>query len=238
MGTVVTPGNVHDSVAFDDVYDSVTERFPEIQVIAADSAYKTPWICKRIIDDGRIPSMPYVRPKTKDGGHEWWKYVYDEYYDCILCPEYRALHYATTNRHGYREYKSRSYICEKCPTIHLCTENAKHEKTVAQHIWNNYVELAEDYRHTPEIKEVYEKRKETIERCFGDAKEKYGMRYTQYRGLAQVTKWVKLKFAAMNLKKLALWKAKKPSDGLTFQHFSQYLAFLFPIFKKAVSASC
>ena len=26
------------------------------------------------------------------------------------------------------------------------------------------------------------------------------MRYTQYRGLAQVTNWVKLKFAAMNLK--------------------------------------
>jgi len=32
------------------------------------------------------------------------------------------------------------------------------------------------------------------------------MRYTQYRGLAQVTNWVKLKFAAMNLKKLAKWK--------------------------------
>ena len=31
------------------------------------------------------------------------------------------------------------------------------------------------------------------------------MRYTQYRGLAQVTNWVKLKFAAMNLKKLANW---------------------------------
>lgn len=31
------------------------------------------------------------------------------------------------------------------------------------------------------------------------------MRYTQYRGLAQVTNWVKLKFAAMNLKKLARW---------------------------------
>ena len=34
------------------------------------------------------------------------------------------------------------------------------------------------------------------------------MRYTQYRGLAQVTNWVKLKFAAMNLKKLATWKWK------------------------------
>lgn len=34
----------------------------------------------------------------------------------------------------------------------------------------------------------------------------HAMRYTQCRGLAQVTNWVKLKFAAMNLKKLAIWK--------------------------------
>ncbi|HWP52332.1 MAG TPA: IS5/IS1182 family transposase, partial [Clostridia bacterium] len=38
------------------------------------------------------------------------------------------------------------------------------------------------------------------------AKEKHAMRYTQYRSLTQVTNWVKLKFAAMNLKKLAKWK--------------------------------
>ena len=37
--------------------------------------------------------------------------------------------------------------------------------------------------------------------------------YTQYRGLTQVANWVKLKFAAMNLKKLArwLWKENSPS---------------------------
>ena len=35
------------------------------------------------------------------------------------------------------------------------------------------------------------------------------MRYTFYRGLAQVSNWVRLKFAAMNLKKLATWKARK-----------------------------
>ena len=43
---VVTPGNVHDSVAFDAVYDRVTEAFPEAETIAADSAHKTPRICK------------------------------------------------------------------------------------------------------------------------------------------------------------------------------------------------
>ena len=44
-------------------------------------------------------------------------------------------------------------------------------------------------------------------------KQKHAMRYTQYRGLTQVTNWVKLKFAAMNLKKLArwLWKENSPS---------------------------
>ncbi|MEI3100255.1 MAG: transposase [Oscillospiraceae bacterium] len=52
---------------------------------------------------------------------------------------------------------------------------------------------------------MYQRRKETIERVFADAKEKHAMRYTQYRGLAQVSNWVKLKFAAMNLKKLARW---------------------------------
>jgi len=34
------------------------------------------------------------------------------------------------------------------------------------------------------------------------------MRYTYLRGLGAVSKWVKLKFAAMNLKKMAIWKWK------------------------------
>ena len=42
LETVITPGNVHDSVAFDEVYDRVTADFPEVETILADSAYKTP----------------------------------------------------------------------------------------------------------------------------------------------------------------------------------------------------
>ena len=72
--------------------------------------------------------------------------------------------------------------------------------------WQRFVEMAEDVRHTPLYRDIYKLRQQKIERVFADAKEKHGMRYTQYRGLAQVTNWVKLKFAAMNLKKLATWK--------------------------------
>ena len=209
LETVVTPGNVHDSVAFDDVYDKVTQAFPEIQTTVADSAYKTPHICKKVFDGGRVLSTAYKRPMTMKGGHEWWKYVYDEYCDCIICPEYQPLSYRTTDREGYREYRSAPKICAQCPTRHLCTRSKNCVKTVRRHIWKDYEELADDARYTPGYQELYAKRKETIERVFADAKEKHGMRYTLYRGLAQVSKWVRLKFAAMDLKKLAIWKARR-----------------------------
>ena len=79
---------------------------------------------------------------------------------------------------------------------------------MTKHVWMDYPEQAEDIRHTPKYRELYDQRKETIERVFADAKEKYGMRYTPYRGLSQVTNWVRLKFAAMNLKKYAIHKWK------------------------------
>ena len=60
-------------------------------------------------------------------------------------------------------------------------------------------------RKTERAKKIYAQRKETIERVFADAKEKHAMRYTHHRGLAAVTRWVRLKYAAMNLKKLAKW---------------------------------
>ena len=206
LGVTVNPGNMHDSVAFDVVYDKVTERFPQIQVVTADAAYKTPWICKKIFDDERIASLPYKRPMTKKGFFKKYEYVYDEYFDCVICPENQILKYSTTTKDGYREYKSDSSICRGCPSRERCTASKNCQKVVTLHIWNDYIERAEDVRHSPTGKQAYEKRGETIERIFADAKEKYAMRYTPYRGLAQVTNWVKLKYAAMNLKKLAVWR--------------------------------
>ena len=125
-----------------------------------------------------------------------------------ILPTRRRI-YTTTNRDGYREYKSDARLCAKCPTRELCTHSKDCVKTVQRHIWKDYEELADDARYTPKYQSLYRRRKETIERVFADAKEKHAMRYTQYRGLAQVTNWVKLKFAAMNLKKLATRKWKE-----------------------------
>ena len=58
LETEITPGNVHDSVAFDTVFERLTAHHPEVQEVTADAGYKTPWICKPNYDIERIPSLP------------------------------------------------------------------------------------------------------------------------------------------------------------------------------------
>ena len=206
LDVTVNAGNVHDSVAFDGLYERLLKRFLEMRYVVADAGYKTPWICKRIIDDGKIPVLPYKRPMGKEGFFRPYEYILDEYFNCVLCPENQVLNYSTTNRDGYREYKSNPGFCKDCPSLNKCTENKTFTKLVTKHLWLEYLEKAEDYRHTPELKRLYERRKETIERLFADAKEKHSMRFIYIRGLARVANWVRLKFAAMNLKKYAIHK--------------------------------
>ena len=68
---------------------------------------------------------------------------------------------------------------------------------------------------------MIESRRTKNERVFADAKEKHAMRYTHHRGLAAVTRWVRLKFAAMNLKKLAIWSWNDSGFPFIFSIFLQ-----------------
>lgn len=201
LGYSIHPGNEHDSRTFKTLYDKIKIYSPAM--IIADAGYRTPAIAHELLEDGIEPLFPYKRPMTKEGFFRKYEYVYDEYYDCYICPENQILSYHTTNRDGYREYRSRREICSRCPKLHKCTESKEHIKVVTRHIWEEYMEKAEDIRHTLGNKQIYELRKETIERIFGTAKEQHGFRYTQYIGKARMEMKTGLTFACMNLKKLA-----------------------------------
>lgn len=208
LGVDVSAGNIHDSVMFDGLWRDVIAKFPQVKMVGIDSGYKTPWIMKQVFDSGRLPATPYKRPMTKKGFFKKYEYTYDEFYDCYICPENQVLKYSTTNKDGYKEYKSDKRICEHCPSRAKCTESKSCQKVVSRHVWEEYIERAEDVRHTPQGQEIYALRSQTIERVFGDAKEKHGMRYTHYRGKAKLKMQVLLTFACQNLKKLAKWKRK------------------------------
>ena len=201
----VNPGNEHDSRTFKGLYDKLTHVGMKYCIV--DAGYKTPAIAKMLIDDGVTPVFPYKRPMTKDGFFRKHEYVYDEYNDAYICPGNHFLHYSTTNRDGYREYKSCGKICEGCQYLSQCTASKDHVKLVTRHVWEDYMETCEDIRQTIGMKDLYSHRKETIERIFGTAKENHGFRYTQMYGKARMKMKVALTFACMNLKKLA--KCKK-----------------------------
>lgn len=223
LGYTVNPGNLHDSRTFKGLYDKISNI--GIKTLIADAGYRTPAIAKLLIDDGIKPLFPYKRSMTKTGFFKKYEYVYDDVYDCMLCPANQMLRYSTTNREGYREYKSCSYICEKCPYLSQCTGSKDHVKVVTQHIWDDYMEQCEDIRYTIGMKELYSLRKETIERLFGTAKENHGFRYTQMYGKARMEMKVGLTFACMNLKKLARIKHRK---GRLYSAFLLIFDFCFP----------
>ena len=227
----VAAGNVHDSTMFDPLYAKVLQRFPEVEMVAMDSGYRTPRILKQVFESGVIPTAPYKRPMTKEGFFKKYDYVYDEHVDCYLCPADQILKYSTTNRDGYSEYKSDRKICANCPLREQCTHSKNHQKVLVRHAWEEFVERAEDVRHSTDGKAVYSQRKETIERVFATAKEFHGMRYTQYRGKARLRMQVLLTFSAINLKKLA--KRKKISDFSDgFLLFRIFFVLFYLIFEK------
>ena len=216
---VLSSGNTNDSTSFPELYRKLIAKYNDIKHIVVDAGYKIPAIAKLIIDDGKIPVMPYKRPMTQNGFFKKYDYVYDEYYDCYICPNDQILKYSTTNRDGYKEYKSNSKECKNCIFLNMCTNSKDNTKVILSHLWEEYMEKVEDIRHTTGIKELYSLRSQTIERIFADAKELHGMRYTQYRGLSKVKNEITLKFACMNLKKLAIIKARNCLLYFKFEFF-------------------
>ena len=221
LGYTVHPGNEHDSTTFPEIYDKV--RHKDLEMIVLDAGYKTPAIAKKLLDDAVKPLFPYKRPATKAGFFLKHEYVYDEMYDCYICPSNKVLEYSTTNREGYREYKSNPCDCRNCPHLLMCTLSRNHQKVVQRHVWEDYMEQCEDIRYTLGMKELYQKRKETIERVFGTAKEFHGLRYTNMVGKARMRMKVGLTFTCMNLKKLARMKQRY---GLLRPLLSLFLVFI------------
>ena len=217
----IHPGNEHDSRTFPALYEKLRKK--NIRTMVMDSGYKIPAIAKLLLDDRITPVFPYKRPMTKKGFLRKYDYVYDEYYDCYLCPGGQILEYSTTNRDGYREYKSKGEICAGCAYLSQCTESKNHVKIVTRHIWDDYMETCEDIRHTEGRKTLYGKRKETIERTFGTAKEHHAMRYTQQIGRGKMSMKVGITFACINMKKLAkLLSHREGSDRNVLRNNFRY----------------
>ena len=206
LGHMSFPGNLHDSTTFLPFYEEKLKKMKP-QKIVMDAGYKTPAIARMLIEDGILPVLPYTAPRKKpEVENPLYKrdFVYDEHYDCYICPQEEIINYTTTDRNGYKLYKSDPNKCKNCPYLQRCTKSKNHQKVISRHIWQDYLDISEEYRYTTKGKEEYKRRKETIERQFGSAKEFHGFRYTNMKGIQKMEMKAALTFACLNMKKLAL----------------------------------
>ena len=198
-----------------------------------DAGYKTPAICREIIEDNKLPLLPYTRPKGNKELIGKRDFEYDEEHDVYICPNESILKYSTTTKEGYKQYKSNPELCSKCPLREQCTKSKNHQKIISVHVWNKYVEQANELRYTETWKEIYPLRKQTIERIFGDCKENMGLRFTRVRGLEKNKANATMIFACHNLKKMALWHNKNnPNMSKNTQILSNIFKLIVNLIKK------
>lgn len=207
--THVTPASVHDSQPYLARLDHQREHLGlPVQAVGLDAGYFTPAICHGLEARGIAAVMGYRTPNHKPGTFYKREYEYDRYRDEYLCPTGQALPYSTTNRAGYREYKSDPRICQRCAVRTQCTHSANAVKVVVRHVWEWAKERVDARRLSEQGKRLYARRKETVERSFADAKQLHGHRYARLRGLRKVAEQCLLAAAAQNIKKMALLLAR------------------------------
>lgn len=213
--TFATPANVHDSIVYLSRLDRQRQRFDfEVKAVGLDAGYATTGIAKGLEERDILGVTGYRRPmRPRHGMMRKSAFAYESEVDGYRCPQGQLLRYATTDRNGYKHYRSDPQVCKTCPLLASCTSNAKAERTLTRHVWQEARERADAHRLTNWGKAIYKRRKETVERSFADAKQLHGHRYARFRRLTRVQVQCLLAAAAQNIKKIAMALTKAPKQA-------------------------
>jgi transposase len=223
----VTPASVHDSIPYLERLDRLRERFNlAVEAVGLDAGYDTAAICRGLEERKIYGVIARWRPPHRKGFCFKRDFKYYRKPDHYLCPAGQVLTYATTNRLGYREYKSDPDLCRHCPLLEMCTQSANHVKVLTRHVWERSKERIDKHRLMERGRQIYRQRKQTVERSFADAKELHGHRYAKMRGLCKVQEQSLLCAICQNIKKIALIAGDSLKNRL-----ARLLKTLFPAFQ-------
>ena len=200
----VTKGNIHDSVVCEERLEYQKEKLDlNIKKVGLDSGYDTLDIKKYFEKEnifGVIQYRSYGQGGTKVRKYE---FLYLKEEDVYICPKTGVvLPYRNIDKYGYKEYYDRK-ACEGCPFQKECCQKAKFRK-IRRLICEEVNERARERRLSQEGKELFKKRKTTVERSFGDSKQNHGYRFTLFKGVEKNQAYTHLICAAQNMKNISI----------------------------------
>jgi len=124
--------------------------------------------------------------------------------DVLICPGKRELTFTKIRKNAHGSYY-REYIITGCGDCEFCAECCKHEPAHRRRV---YVGIEHEYREQmkhkmslDENKELFGKRKQSIEPTFGQIKQNYNLRRFGLRGIAGATAELMLISIAHNIRK-------------------------------------
>lgn len=153
-------------------------------------------------------------------------YKFDKDNNCYVCPMGVILSYRGMNNEGKLVFKTRTKDCKNCPFKHRCTN--QNYKEIQRHLLEHASDYAREIRLSPLGKELYPKRKMTIERCFAQTKFNNNLGFTFLRGRKKNQDRVLIIFACHNLIKLAGILHKKSSNIIKYLRFFFGKVFFYP----------
>lgn len=216
IGCETTAGSANDNNAGAEFLDRLTEEHPEVKAAVMDAGYTSPVLHDLLLNKGVVPVVPYAKPKGKKLAHpetgeleermskQYFKY--QEEGDYYLCPWLKKLMYKGIDAQGYKLYKTSKKDCMNCPYKYKCTNCDV--KSLSIHFLEYTKKIVREIRLSDLGRELYPKRKYTIERTFAQGKMSHCLGFTLVRGLPKNQDRNLIVFAAANLKKLALLIAR------------------------------
>jgi hypothetical protein len=95
-------------------------------------------------------------------------------------------------------------VCENCLRKDKCLTSGNKTRIIRRHVWQESLTNIDRFKEKTKFgKNIYKRRKETIERAFADLKELHGFRYARFRGIEKMKEQCLMTAAAYNMKKIA-----------------------------------
>ena len=214
----ITKGNVHDSQPFIERCEYIKNTYGfNIQNYALDSGYLTLDIKKYFIDNNIFGVFGYRRYGTKESRKEKNKYKYNKELDIYIEKETgEVLEYnGLIDKLGYKKY-----------------QNLDKMKVVRRHLHEEWNEYFKENRLSNFGKNLYQRRKEHVERSFADSKQNHGYRYAMYKGIEKNQNYTWLICAAQNMKNIAI---KNDNVGINPLTLSSNIKYFIKIMKKFIN---
>lgn len=176
----------NDSEQFEKQITAAEENLKRrCKTAVADAGYSNIEQAQKVESDDRtvlVPSQAKAAKKVKAFGKQ--AFVYDPDQDCYFCPQGRRLIF---RRFQDRQKTKRDYriekpaLCRACDHFGQCT-GSQQGRTITRHRCEALREEIDRRLEQPQLREIYDRRKERVEHPFGYIKKAIGFVQFSLRG--------------------------------------------------------